>query len=50
VPRPLEQRADQSTDVVVVVHDEDPRSAHRISFHRGMQDSCDSRDSFKQNA
>src|SRR6266404_2717273 len=44
VPRPFEERAQKPTNVVVVVDDEDPGSAHRISFHRTLRDSCVSAD------
>jgi hypothetical protein len=44
MPGSLEQCAQQPTNVVVVVHDEDPRGGHRISFHRGIRLSSASND------
>src|SRR5262249_49785719 len=50
VSRSFQQRAQKPPDVVVVVHDEDPGSRHRISFHRGMQESCASFDASRVTA
>ena len=40
VSRPLQQRAQEPTNVVVVVDDEDPGTGHHDTFHRAVQDSC----------
>jgi hypothetical protein len=42
----FQQRADKSANVFLVVHDEDPGTGHRISFHRGIRDSCAFSDSW----